>query len=371
MGWNPSINFKLRDDEIVFGDLIMDKNTAELLGEALMNIKEGRPVENLSEVLEYVYTNDEFIELKDTFREVKEDIKYFSEVLAGMGRFIPGVSSMVGRTKSTFDYVVGTTSWIEKYKNYVTIAAEAYSQLCALEYQFPPEKSGEYAQRYGDVLTHTTEKERIRESIEIQFQEDIKEIGLEAAIKRKIENEFKCGINSEGTTAMLNSLTVSMGQSKQEGIEEANALRDATDEARNKMVKDVQELYEDSNLTVDLNSDLVLKTWKEIKDVVGIDRSRLSNAAFRVLSILKREYKVLIEDPICVEEYESSDVISEDLMNRVIRSMEMLIRDLGVSSGRAVFDVYTVKVNMNEWTTMLTDIASNKPYSNVSEPSPA
>ena len=70
MAWNPSFNFKLRDDEIVFGNLIFEKNTAQVVCVALAKIRDGYVIDNsvLMEALKSgCHTNEELDKLHEDF----------------------------------------------------------------------------------------------------------------------------------------------------------------------------------------------------------------------------------------------------------------------------------------------------------------
>ncbi len=352
MGWSPKVNFSLRDDEVTFGNLIMDKNTAETLCQALVNIKNGMQVDVFPQILQYVYTDDEFSKVREEFQLIKEDIKYFGELLKSKGKVMPGIANAIGRMTSTFDYVVGTTSWIEKYKSYISIAGEAYSQLLAMGHQFPPEEASTYSKRYGEVLANTTDKERIRTSIENQFRDDLKELGPEQALRNKIQNEKNAGIVNEGTSQMLDALVVSMGEAKQKGADEANSYRDAMDEQREIMASAVQEISEKEKNAIVITADMVIDLWRTALDRTLANGNRLQALArigSEIISLTDVVGFISVINSDSVKAYAEGNTDDHDICSDVFAAADKLVQDLTFKSNAELFDSVEITVDKDEW----------------------
>lgn len=197
MGWNPQINFKLRDDEITFGDLIFDKGSAELLCKALTAIKNGQSVGNdvIKSIIENgCYTDKELEAIRKEFDEIKNDISYFKKLRAS--GFTSGVSNWAKRVDANINYVTGSNTWIEKYKELKLCACEMYESLLGKNYAFTPQEKTTFDKRYGDVLKSTTSKERLDGVLRKQYYEDL-EAGVPNAADIYIQAQVDNGIITE------------------------------------------------------------------------------------------------------------------------------------------------------------------------------
>lgn len=182
MGWNPNINFQLRDDQVTFGDLIIDKNGIPAICDALKAIKAGRPLDTtyLTEIVQaWCFENDEFNKLKEEFEQIKIDIVEFKGITSNFGAKWTASINAVG---ASIDYIVGSSTWIEKYKENKSIAAGLYQVIKASGYTFSPEKDNEYRARYIDVMQATTQTECVQQYLKKQYQENLAQ-GKEDALK--------------------------------------------------------------------------------------------------------------------------------------------------------------------------------------------
>lgn len=173
MSWNPSINFKLRDDQVAFGDLVVDKNGVPAICEALKSIREGKPIDTMafSEVLKnWCYKDEEFEHLKEEFEQIKIDIVEFKNITSSFGaRWTASLQSM----GAAVDYIAGSSTWIEKYKENKSIAAGLYRIIKDSGYKFGPEKEREYDIRYHEVISATTKTECVEEYLKKQYRENL------------------------------------------------------------------------------------------------------------------------------------------------------------------------------------------------------
>lgn len=173
MGWSPQFNFKLRDDEITFGNLIVDKRCVDLLSRALIKIKNGENVDVsvLKNILDVgCYTDVEFEKIHIEFEEVKKDIAYFKQLCSA--NLISGISNWAKRMDTNIGYIVGSNTWVEKYKELKLCACEMYIRLIGKGFEFPPEQAKIYRERYGEIMNTTDSKERLAGVLRKQYYED-------------------------------------------------------------------------------------------------------------------------------------------------------------------------------------------------------
>mgnify|MGYP006989005497 CR=1 FL=1 len=173
MSWNPSINFKLRDDQVAFGDLVVDKNGVPAICEFLKSVREGKPVDTMafSEVLKnWCYKDTEFETLKEEFEQIKLDIAEFKSITSSFGAKWTASIQSVG---IAMDYIAGSSTWIEKYKENKSIAAGLYRMIKDSGYKFGPEKEREYDVRYHEVMVATTKTECVEDYLKKQYQKDL------------------------------------------------------------------------------------------------------------------------------------------------------------------------------------------------------
>ena len=173
MGWSPQINFQLRDDEVTFGKLIIDKNGAELLSEMLIDMKNDKPVnmETFVQILkEWCFSDLEFDDLRIEFDQIKADITEFKRLSASFGVQWTSNIQVVG---AALDYAVGSKTWIEKYKENKQIAASLYADLKRKGHHFDPIHQQEYEKRYCEVISACTETELVETYLKRQYQQDV------------------------------------------------------------------------------------------------------------------------------------------------------------------------------------------------------
>ena len=202
MAWNPSFNFKLRDDEVVFGNLIFEKNTAQVVCVALAKIRDGYVVNNtiLMDALKAgCHTNEELDKLHEDFEEVKKDITYFKSVLKGS--FIKKAVNMLARVNATSSYITGSISWLQKYKELKECACELYMELKAEQYQFTQEELSIFEKRYSDVASCSTSQERRKNIVDTMMADSIAngeiEFGSNEMYMQRVQAEVACGLITE------------------------------------------------------------------------------------------------------------------------------------------------------------------------------
>lgn len=173
MSWSPSINFKLRDDQVAFGNLIFDKNGATLVCEVLQDIKDGKPVnaEVLKNILDgWCFMDSEFEQLKVEFEQIKEDIAKFKQISTSFGSKWTASIKSVG---IAVDYIAGSATWVQKYKENKAIAAGLYQQIKKSGYNFSVAEQQEYDKRYWEVMQSSTETELVEAYLQKQYRENL------------------------------------------------------------------------------------------------------------------------------------------------------------------------------------------------------
>lgn len=269
MSWNPQINFKLRDDQVAFGDMIIDKNGAQYLSDMLIKIKNGETpdIGLMKDVLDqYCFTNEEFVNLKNEMSEIQNDINEFKRIgsnsLQKWGVFLQTISVHTS-------YIVGSDTWIERYKELKMIAANLYEQIIRYGYNFPSEKKAEYDKRYSEILGCTTGMERVSDYLERQYREGVLrgdpnalntfldsmvETGVwsrEAAERERHKRETNRLLNeAEGNRKYTETLEQKRAEAEQreaEQREREERTRLATENANDKYVLVTQSLLEQWN----------------------------------------------------------------------------------------------------------------------------
>jgi len=204
MAWNPSFNFKLRDDEVTLGPLILDRGCAEMIANLLLDIKAGVNV-NI-EVLDAIvkagcFTDDEFMQVHTEFDAIQEDVKIFRKIKQAWDKKF---DCFLAQTQHNIRYITGSDTWFQKYVNMKSLAASMYKSLLDDRVELPAEKQSEWANRYRDVLVSSTPKELDDRLVRNQFAENIASgMDVDEAVKIRREISIMCGLWDEKMTALL------------------------------------------------------------------------------------------------------------------------------------------------------------------------
>lgn len=196
MGWNPQFSFKLRDDEVTFGDLVLDKNGAQFLSEMLINIRNGvvPDLGMMKSILDdYCYTNDEFIALKDEMYEIEEDIAEFKRIGSNaLQKWSVFMQTIVVHTS----YIVGSDTWIERYKELKMIGANMFDSILKCGYNFGEERLAALHKRYDEVIGCTSGMERVGGYLQKQYREAVVN-GDENALDNFCKSMVETGVWSQ------------------------------------------------------------------------------------------------------------------------------------------------------------------------------
>lgn len=174
MGWSPNLSFSLRDDQVSFGYLIIDKSAVETICQFLIMLKNGQQLNtdhwnNLHQTLvDRCYTNEEFEKIRVEFEQIKQDISDFKRATTSYGaRWTASLDSL----GSTVNYIAGSKTWIDKYIEYKQIAASLFNELKRHNYQFDLASLQTYEMRYRDVIQSSTQTELVSSYLEKQRRE--------------------------------------------------------------------------------------------------------------------------------------------------------------------------------------------------------
>lgn len=171
MGWSPQLNFRLRDDQVAFGDLILDKNGAQFISEMLIEIKKGAvPDLGLMKTVldDYCFTNEEFSNLKNEMVEIQEDIKEFKQIGSNtLQKYNVFIKTLAVNT----NYIVGSDTWIERYKELKMIAADMFNGIIKCGYKFEESRLRKLHERYDEIIGCTDGMERVGNVFQRQYKE--------------------------------------------------------------------------------------------------------------------------------------------------------------------------------------------------------
>lgn len=204
MGWNPQFNFSLRDDEVTFGELIFDKQCADMLCAELLKIKNGSSsdISNIKSILDAgCFTDEELSDTRWEFEQIKEDIKVFSEYLRTYQKF----ATWWDTTATKASYIVGSTTWYQQFIDIKSMAADMYMKLLNSNHQFSPEDKGEYDRRYRDIIQSTSANERTELAIRRQYERNLAE-GVDNAREIYMDAMITAGFLTEEQVEAQNVL---------------------------------------------------------------------------------------------------------------------------------------------------------------------
>lgn len=272
MAWNPSFNFKLRDDEVTLGPLILDKTCAEMIANLLLDIKAGMHVDiNTLDMIVKAgcFTDEEFTQIHTELIAIKEDLKTFR----GLSRWGDSVCNFMNQCQSIAKYVVGSNTWFEQYIAMKELAAEMYSELLAVRAPIPIEKQGEWAQRYGEVLEHSTSKERNEKLIENQFKQNVSNgMDLREAARIKCETSIELGVWDEKMAEKINDYDfmadalIAKPESKKTAVAPTahDDIRDYLTECKERVLNNPVYLRSATSAIVDFVKEINIEAWRYI-----------------------------------------------------------------------------------------------------------
>lgn len=353
MGWNPQINFKLRDDEITFGDLIFDKGSAELLCKALTAIKNGQSVGNdvIKSIIESgCYTDKELEALRKEFDEVKNDISYFKRLRAS--GFTSGVANWAKRVDANINYVTGSNTWIEKYKELKLCACEMYESLLGKGYAFTPQERAAFDKRYSDIMKSTTSKERLDGVLRKQYYEDLVAGVPNAAdiyIQAQVDNGIITEQQAEGKRRLFGAVSKSVvktdstdefsGDSKtfnSDGVEVGIHVEDTTNDTE----------------VVTVTSKLLMDKLNQIKGI-----SDFKDKAFAGMTLYKYVKSALVEAGVNTDKADlavKNFIEVQDVsMGELFTVLSATISQVDTSAIGTLFDSISCEVKKSDWDTIV------------------
>ncbi len=226
MLWNPIIESDIRNDEILFGDIVFDPDGAVAMSGALSRLQRGESVDisEIKNILDTHTKSTDMTKLEAEYKIIKQDIRNFKKVLDDHSiNIMLGADSLV----SFVQYAVGSKDWIEQYKRKKRNAAYLLTLILNNEgggtVMLSPEYENECLQRYSDVLkssmTNPDELKRdaIEEAYRVEAQTDPR-----AAFKNKQRALVEAGFISEEDSR--NNTTLSRAFTAAESKKENHAI---------------------------------------------------------------------------------------------------------------------------------------------------
>ena len=345
MGWNPQISFKLRDDEITFGDLIFDKGSAELLCKALKTIKSGQSVGNdvIKSIIENgCYTDKELEALRQEFEEIKNDISYFKKLRAS--GFTSGISNWAKRVDANINYVTGSNTWIEKYKELKLCACEMYESLLGKNYEFTPQEKATFDKRYNDVLKGTTSKERLDGILRKQYYEDLGAGVPNAAdvyIQAQVDNGIITEQQAEGKRKLFGAA------SKASAVNGVDHKSDNANSDEKEVGVHVEDTVND-NETIVITRKLLMDKLNQIKGI-----SDFKDKAFAGMNLYKYVKSGLVEAGVDTSKADltaKNFVEVQDVsMGELFTVLYATISQVDTSAIGTLFDSVCCEVKKSDW----------------------
>ena len=193
MGWKPAFNFQLRDDEVVFGNVVLNSSVQGKVSGNLLKYRDGEELtEEFRELLkQHMYSADEFMHLDSDFKQVKIDIKYFNSIFNKYDREI--FKRFRNRLTCSLNYIAGSKTWLDCYVHEKGVAAEMYRQLLDAKYPFDPVHKREYDERYAIVIEENEPGQVLDKMCVETFKEDVLR-GYPHAEMKFVENLVHSGI---------------------------------------------------------------------------------------------------------------------------------------------------------------------------------
>ena len=356
MAWNPSFNFKLRDDEITFGTLIFDKQCSEMLCEELLRIKRDGSINInvIKDILEKgCFTDTELDTARNEFEDIKQDIFKFKQLLTVKNKF----ESWYDRTASTGAYIIGSQSWYQHYIALKMTAADMYFKLISSGEQFNQQAKAAYEKRYGEILRESSEKERTELALRRQFDENVAN-GIPNAREIYCEAMMVAGLMTEEQVEAQNKLFKAAGSSEVESGKEPSVPKlieqDNTDEMSqplHSMGTSVDSEEDIEPLTADSLIDLFKKT-ENITDVM--------ERALIIVDIAKIAIHTLMyADIFCPGRWD--DAINEFVKgtgtaDSMVELSETLITVISVSANSNIINSCALEYKDGEYATLLRKI---------------
>lgn len=262
MGYQWPFKFQLRDDQIVFGNLTCDKEAATVMSNAILNYKRLKDKMKISDsatpsqVAERVYNNTQYDSMlkscidtivecfdwcyeNEELKRIKEDKDVLIKDIDTMTKYVQSkqglsawFSSMTVRFKASAEYIVGSQSFIRSYTDYKNLAAELLYQIEANGIQTRPEELTDWQQKYGDIVKTTTRDQRIADTLDQQFYEDMQngELSFDECVAKRNTAAEQCGVrklNSQLYDLMRNmAKDIAVAKADQMADETVNDISD-------------------------------------------------------------------------------------------------------------------------------------------------
>jgi hypothetical protein len=175
------------------------------------------------------------------------------------------VTSILTKIDTNASYIVGSSTWLDKYKEYKMLAAQLFQQLIDAKFEFPPEELKVYMARYKDVIDNTDTKERIGAYINQQYFERIAS-GDKSAMDEYITTMCEAGYVSSdeanGVRKMLLSAVAGVGENFEDKSKDEKAVEKELEDAERIRGEEVGVyVKEDADKGVTMTTDEFIKIW--------------------------------------------------------------------------------------------------------------
>lgn len=205
MAWNPKLNFQLRDDETTLGELVIDTAAIPQIQKLLCTIREGSPIDMqgwTNYLRDTIYTNEEFSRIKNDFDVIKSDMRFMRQIW-GSQKWHVDLKGFVDRADNAVNYIVGSKTWLEQYRETKMLAAELFARLKAngVQHELMPELE----KRYGQVLAQSTTEERLLPQLQRQYTEAVMNNDANA-VANYIAAQHRIGIEDKNFGGSFDSL---------------------------------------------------------------------------------------------------------------------------------------------------------------------
>lgn len=162
MAWNFIPTFQIRDDQVTFGDLIIDSSVVPIIKNLLIDVLGGNCniPEYRSKLENRVFTNEGYSQAQKDYDIVVEDLKEMNKILKH-GSIRGTISTWSMLVEKAGQYALGSKSWIQNYVDLRTAAIMAFMDIEKNDniLNVDSEKMLKWSNRYSKDKGSITEKD--------------------------------------------------------------------------------------------------------------------------------------------------------------------------------------------------------------------
>lgn len=339
MSYNPQINFRLRDDEVVIGNLIVGKEIVPDIETLLISIRNGVPV-NTSAYQQlfsnYIFSDEEFTAIKEEYEQIKIDYKFFSSVMYSKLKVTSAAKNTGAKFGATLEYVVGSATWIETYIKIKNLAGEMFRTLQQMAYDFEG-KEPEYEQRYHEITVEDTNNGVLVEQYVDMYKQGVMDgddsvkatvlglmNGLPDITKARIEGQIKLW-------------EVSAGVSTKQVVRKAGT--DA--------LIDVNEKEEPEEVLIPITANMLVNRARMICDLKSYEHIYMGLKELNAYAA-----QMCAECDIVFPEQQQKDIESSKLdLGQIVQTEKVIINTLDYSANAVLLDALGWSMTKDRWDT--------------------